>query len=58
VLIARTTDDVQKYLNFDDQQREAIGLAARKKVLQLHTAAARAKEFVTYINEIKSPVNV
>ena len=58
VLIAKTTDDVQKYLNFDDQQREDIGLAARKKVLQLHTAAARAKEFVTYINEIKSPVNV
>jgi spore maturation protein CgeB len=58
VLIARTTDAVQKYLNFDNQQREAIGLAARKKVLQLHTAAARAKEFVTYINEIKSPVKV
>jgi len=56
ILIANSSIDVQDYLTINEEKRAAIGLAARTKVLRLHSAAARALEFVGYIKEIKSLV--
>ncbi|HEX8561712.1 MAG TPA: glycosyltransferase [Flavobacterium sp.] len=54
ILIARTAEDVLKYLNeIDDVERKQIGEKARQKVLKIHTAAARAAELVGYVEDIK-----
>jgi spore maturation protein CgeB len=52
ILIARSTEDVLKYLNeIDDEQRRQIGENARQKVMQGHTAKARALELEQYMHE-------
>lgn len=54
ILIARSSSEVEDYFrNIDEQQRKQIGERARKKVLQYHTAAARARELVQYVREVK-----
>jgi spore maturation protein CgeB len=50
VLIAHTTDDVLQILRtVPDETRRAIGQAARRAVLDRHTATARASELETYV---------
>jgi spore maturation protein CgeB len=52
ILIARSTEDILKYLNgIDDEQRRQIGENARQKVMQGHTAKARALELEQYMHE-------
>jgi spore maturation protein CgeB len=52
ILIARSTEDILKYLNgIDDEQRRQIGENARQKVMQVHTAKARALELEQYMHE-------
>jgi spore maturation protein CgeB len=49
ILIARTTDDVLRYLRETDElERRHIGTRARRKVLSAHTAAHRAAELEQY----------
>ena len=46
VLVADSTDDVMAYLHdLSESDRQAIGAAARQRVLAHHTAAHRAAEF-------------
>ncbi|HEX8270570.1 MAG TPA: glycosyltransferase [Flavobacterium sp.] len=55
ILIARSTDDVMRYLNeTTDEDRSRIGENARQKVLASHTAAVRAAELVGYVLEARS----
>jgi len=58
ILIAKDSSDVLDFLAYDDSQRRMMGMNARQKVLQLHTAGARAKELVTYIEEVKSLIRL
>jgi spore maturation protein CgeB len=52
ILIARSTDDVLGYLNdVPEDERRALGLRARARVLHDHTAAHRAKELESYVAE-------
>ena len=54
ILIARTTEDVQRYFNeIPDGERKQIGERARQKVLKAHTAKARAAELVAYVQEAR-----
>jgi spore maturation protein CgeB len=50
ILIADDADIVLDYLNeLPEQEREAIGLRARERVLGAHTAAHRARELVDHL---------
>jgi spore maturation protein CgeB len=52
ILIARSTNDVLRYLrDVDEDERRAMGLRARARVLRDHTAAHRAKELESYVAE-------
>jgi spore maturation protein CgeB len=52
ILIARTTRDVLACLrDLDEEERRAIGLRARVRVLRDHTAAHRARELESYVAE-------
>ncbi len=52
ILIARTTEDVLNYLNeISGEDRRQIGENARQKVMQGHTAKARARELEQYMTE-------
>lgn len=52
ILIARSSDDVMTYFSMDENDRIAMGLRCREKVLQHHTARARVKELLGYIKEV------
>lgn len=50
ILIANSTEDVIRYINgFDDECRKSVGERVRKKILQKHTAKARAKELEDFV---------
>jgi spore maturation protein CgeB len=52
ILIARSASDTINYLSqIHEEERKAIGERARKKVLELHTAAHRVTELETYYRE-------
>lgn len=53
ILIAESTFDVQRYLNFSHEQIALISRKARNKVLENHTSRSRAKQLTTYINEFR-----
>jgi spore maturation protein CgeB len=54
ILIARSTEDMLFVLkNTSEEKRRAIGEAARKKIMNSHTAAHRALELLTYYQEVK-----
>jgi len=53
ILIAKNSSDVQEYLKYSQDERRAIGLAARKKVMQFHTAQARAAQLAAYLQDAK-----
>ncbi len=53
ILIARTTDDVLRYLrDIPEAERRALGARARARVLRGHTAAHRAQELEDYAREV------
>ena len=52
ILIAKNKAEVVRILkDFSEEKRKIIGENARRKVLQNHTAAHRAKELIGYLNE-------
>lgn len=54
ILIAHSTKDVLDYFhNISEEERKQIGTKARKKVLKYHTAKARARELVDYVDQLK-----
>lgn len=55
ILIAETAKDVLGYLRMPDEDRKRIATRARTRVLEEHTAAHRARELETCIEEIASP---
>jgi spore maturation protein CgeB len=53
ILVARSADDVLGALrDLPDDERRALGLAARRRVLAAHTAAHRAAELEGYVAEV------
>jgi spore maturation protein CgeB len=55
ILIARSTDDVQRYLSdINDEQRDHIGRRARKRVLDEHSSRERARQLMEYVEELQS----
>jgi spore maturation protein CgeB len=59
ILLARSTEDVLEYFrNITEEERKQIGNNARNKVLQHHTAKARARELVEYVNQLKETTKV
>lgn len=55
ILIAETTAEVLRYLDeVGDEERQRIGLAARRRVMACHTAAHRARELVTHLLEART----
>lgn len=54
IFIARSTEDMIYLLkNTSEEQRTSLGEAARKKIMNSHTAAHRALELITYYQEVK-----
>ncbi len=59
ILIARSTEDVLEYFrNISEEERKQIGINARNKVLKYHTAKARARELVDYVDQLKETSKV
>ena len=55
ILIARTTGDVLDILDStSDDERRAIGMRARRRVLREHTAAHRARELEEYVRGVRA----
>ena len=54
LLVASTSEHVLAALDMDDAQRERIGLRARERALDCHTAAVRAQELERAIEEAVS----
>lgn len=55
ILIARSTEDINKILKgTTEEERKSIGMAARKKVLENHTATHRALSLIGYYEEVKN----
>lgn len=56
ILVASETRDVVRLLSeIDEEERGQIAENAREKVLQYHTAKARAKELESYVKEVLKP---
>ena len=56
ILIAKNSSEVLEYFkNISEEERKQLGENARQKVLDHHTAKARAKELETYVKEILQP---
>ncbi|MCM4161441.1 glycosyltransferase [Antarcticibacterium flavum] len=59
ILIAHSTEDVLEYFfNISEEERKQIGINARTKVLKYHTAKARARELVDYVDQLKETSKV
>jgi spore maturation protein CgeB len=52
ILIANSPEDTLKYLRLSETERRAIGARARDRVLRQHTAAHRALELESYVQEL------
>jgi spore maturation protein CgeB len=56
ILVSRSADDTLTYIKeMPEEERRAIGEAARRKVLQHHTAAKRAEELESYVLDVLKP---
>lgn len=54
ILLAETTEDVCRYITqVSLEEKQAIGAAARKRILQEHTYAARAGQFDKFIRRLR-----
>lgn len=58
ILVARTADDVVKYLKMDEEQRLALGLRFRQRVLDAHTSRHRAMEIEHHFDQISAPTSL
>ena len=59
IVIASSTEDVQRALQMDDATRAEMGRRARDRVLSAHTAAHRAQELEQYVSEVSgAPVRL
>jgi len=55
ILLAETAEDVAAYLReISEEQRRGIGERARQTTLARHTAAHRALELESYIQELQT----
>lgn len=54
ILVARSTQDVEDFLQLSEAERRAIGEAAHNKVMSAHTASHRAMEIENYWHEIEA----
>lgn len=55
ILVSRSAKDTLSYLkDIDEEERRNIGERARKKILEGHTAAHRAKELISYFYELQN----
>ncbi len=52
VLLADSRDDVLRHLSLPEQQRKAVGVAARERVLREHTYAQRALQVESAIQRV------
>jgi spore maturation protein CgeB len=52
ILIAHTADDVLSFLNMNDNESRQIGLNARLRVLQQHTASHRASQLLAFTAQL------
>ncbi|HZH03643.1 MAG TPA: glycosyltransferase, partial [Myxococcaceae bacterium] len=55
IWVARSTGDVLDVLSLSDAERERVGRAARERALNEHTAAHRARELVSAVEEARRP---
>jgi spore maturation protein CgeB len=53
ILIAHSTCDVQRYLNYTDEEKTLLSRRARRKVLKKHTSRARARQLARYVQELR-----
>lgn len=53
ILVAESTKDVEKYLEYSPDKIEEISRRARQKILDHHTSHARAKELISYVKNFK-----
>lgn len=54
IFIARSAEDILHILkNTSEEQRQNVGEAARKKIMNSHTAAHRALELISYYQDVK-----
>ncbi|HYH08822.1 MAG TPA: glycosyltransferase [Thermoanaerobaculia bacterium] len=51
ILIAESSKDVLRFLRMNEEDRKRIGLRARARVIEEHTAAHRAAELESYVAE-------
>lgn len=59
ILVSRSAEETMAYLTeVDEDERRAIGRAAREKVLSRHTAAHRAAELIGYLREARQLAGV
>ncbi|HSE41410.1 MAG TPA: glycosyltransferase [Acidobacteriota bacterium] len=52
ILIAHTAEDVLSFLNMNDNESRQIGLNARLRVLQQHTASHRASQLIAFTAQL------
>lgn len=53
ILVADSTHDVQRYLNYSEEEKALVSRRARQKVLDNHTSRARAKQLIEYVHEFE-----
>jgi spore maturation protein CgeB len=56
ILIAEDGEDVLRHLALDDRSRASIGRRARRRVLESHTAAHRARELEQHVAAVRDGV--
>lgn len=59
ILVAEGPEDTLRYLTeLSDEERKAIGLRARERVLASHTGKHRAEQLVRYVRELRSGIGL
>jgi spore maturation protein CgeB len=54
ILIARNSEDVKNFIEgIGEEERFEMGMTARRKILDHHTASHRAKELIRYYHEVE-----
>jgi spore maturation protein CgeB len=59
ILVAERPEDTLRYLTeLSDDERRAVGLRARERVLASHTGKHRAEQLVRYVRELRSGMSM
>lgn len=56
ILISRSMDDALQILDMDKRELQVIGERARERTLSCHTAAMRARQFVSLLQDLPAPL--